>query len=380
MPSQHIRILGITEKALRFENGRYVGTKGVVYNTLGKHFDLVGVGSFQLSKLAKRFSQLTHFRTERSRWRFAASLNPWTFRYRTRAAERYLQQHEGAYDLIVQMDTLLAPGLRLQQRPYTLVTDNTYALTHRYWPDWAPMTKRDHREWLRLETEVYQNARFLFVWSEFARQSMIQDYGVTPDKVAAVGCGANLYVETLDRRGYDSRTALFVGNDFERKGGFVLLRAWGQVHKKMPDAQLWIVGPRSPLADPQPGVKWLGQVSDRQELQNLYNQAALFVMPSLFEPWGMVFMEAMGSGLACIGTDKFGMVEFIEHDKNGMIVPMGQDEPLAEALLTILGDPALAEQMGRAAHATILSKYTWDAVIERMVPHIQRVAEAQKSP
>ena len=98
------------------------------------------------------------------------------------------------------------------------------------------------------------------------------------------------------------------------------------------------------------------------------------VLPSIFDPYPNVLREAMGHGLPCIGSDSGGIPEIVGEGETGRLFPVGEPEPLAQALIDVLGDPADAERMGRAAHATVTSSQTWDHVAERMAPYIERAA------
>jgi glycosyltransferase involved in cell wall biosynthesis len=371
---KNIRILGLTEQPMKLQDGVVRGKLSGVYNELNRSFEFVGLESTYLPPAARNFNRLRSFRPNIERWRNASSINPSAFAYRTRLAEEHLQKWEGRYHLIFQSHTLFAPGTSPGTRPYVLTTDNTFMMSERHWPDWVPMASRRQRDaWVELERAVYENASFLFPWSDFARQSMIEDYGIAPEKVIAAGAGANLSSSTLAERSYDSQIALFVGYAFERKGGHTLLNAWPEVRCQLPQARLLIVGPRKPQADPMPGVEWLGRLP-REELVPIYEQATVFVMPSLFEPWGHVFLEAMGFGVPCIGSNCCAMPEFILADQTGLLVPPGEAGSLTEALIAILGDPDKAETMGRAAHANVLENHTWDAVLARMTPYIREAA------
>jgi glycosyltransferase involved in cell wall biosynthesis len=248
-------------------------------------------------------------------------------------------------------------------------------MSERHWPEWVPLANRRVRdEWIELERSVYRNAAYVFPWSEFARRSMIEDYGVAPERAIATGVGANLSLDRIDpAKDYGSQTALFVGYEFERKGGRVLVRAWERVRRALPRAELIVVGPRTPPPEDVPGIRWVRRMP-REELERLYRKATLFVMPSLFEPWGHVFLEAMGFGLPCIGTDTCAMPEIVQRDRTGLLVPPGDDEALADALVTLLADPERSREMGRAAHAEVVRRHTWDRVIERMSPYVLRAA------
>jgi glycosyltransferase involved in cell wall biosynthesis len=368
-----LRILGLTMERVADFRSRPDAKSSGLYAALDRRYEVAGIVRPAPAQVVHYYNKARHFHPDRDVWRARASLNPWMFKRRTAVAERQLQQWDGQYDVIMQLHTILAPGTRARQRRYVIHTDNTYMLSERYFPAWAPLRGRARAEWLQLERETYQGAAFLFPRSEFLRQSMIQDYGCHPDRVIRVGGGANFPVVPIEQKRYDSQIALFVGSDFERKGGMALLRAWETVRRALPDAQLWIVGPKRAYGEPQPGVCWHGFVSDRQAVAQMYRQAAAFVMPSLFEPWGHVFFEAMANGLPCIGSDRGATPEIVQHGRTGLLVPPGEPEPLAEALIALLGDPARAEALGRAAHADVAHGHTWDDVVSRMAPYLEQM-------
>jgi alpha-maltose-1-phosphate synthase len=370
-----IRILGLYEAKMAVNNGKLSGKLGEMYNAIGRRFHLVGTESARLTKNQQYISLLRHFGLKRSEWLMRANLQPYAFRLRTQTAEHKLQQWDGRYDLIVQLHTLFAPGLDVKKRPYVIVTDNTYQNTIRYWPKWAPVnSERQRKEWLALETEVYQNAQYCFTWSEFTRQSFIQDYGISPERVVSVGGGSNFVSADLSQKRYDRQTAVFVGYEFERKGGYYLLEAWKKVHQALPEAQLYIIGPRKPLAEPMPGVQWLGRIENRNELRQRLMESTVFVMPSLFEPYGHAFTEGMAMGLPVIAANHCAMPEIVQHQVSGLLVPPREADPLADALIQILSNPDLARQMGYAAHEDTKQARTWDDVVSRIAPYIRTVA------
>ena len=284
------------------------------------------------------------------------------FRRWTAESGRLLDAFAEPYDLIVQLGTLLAPGPNFAERRYVVYTDNTLALTLRHYPRWWPSNGPANVESLEYERLVSTSAALVLTFSEWARSSMIDDYGCLPDRVVAVGGGGRAAPPRT--AGWDSAVALFVGNDFDRKGGHILLAAWPKVRARVPQAQLWIVGPRLKRVSAD-GVQWLGRV-EPQKLHSLRERASVFVLPSLFEPWGHVFNEAMSAGLACIGTKVCAMPEIIEDQVTGLLVEPGSEDELADALIRLLADPALAERMGRAASTDYQSRGTWDHVAERI--------------
>ena len=314
--------------------------------------------------------KLRAFHPERDSWRGRAWLSPTAFRLRSEVAGRQLARRDGLYDVVFQLQTLFAPGRDIT-RPYVIYTDNTYTLTRAHYPAWAPLPSRQARQWCELERVTFQHAAAVFGMSEWVCNAIRDDYGVDPDRVVAVGAGSNS-VAAPERKAYSHRLALFVGNKYELKGVPTLLRAWSIVERELPDALLWMVGvePRGDEAR-LPTVEWFGWLDDRARLDQLYAEASLLVLPSRFEAFSNALLEAMGNGLPCVATDVGGNSEIVDDGKTGILVPPGEPEPLAAALIELLSDPARAERLGHAGRAKVLERLNWTAVAERMAPHLE---------
>lgn len=377
MDQRAIRVLGLTMEHVSDFRSRPSAKSAGLFAALDRRFEVVDVVRPAPSKLDQYLAKLRTIHPDRTVWRARASLSLAMFRQRTAVAERRLRELDGQYDLIMQLHTLFAPGHLAAGRPYTLHTDNTYMLSERFFPDWAPLRGRARAAWVAMERATYQGAQFLFPRSEFLRHSMIEDYGCDPARVIRVGGGANFSPVALDGKRYDRQVALFVGSDFVRKGGLTLLQAWKQVRRQLSGAELWIVGPKRPVGPPQDGVRWHGFVADRAAIAQLYAEATIFVMPSLFEPWGHVFFEAMAYGLPCIGTNHGATPEIVRDGETGLLVPAGQAQPLTDAIVALLADPQRAEAFGRRAQAETASGHTWDDVVSRMAPSIEQAAGMQ---
>lgn len=340
------------------------------FGALARRFELVDVLRPELSPPHHYLNLARTFHPRIGNWRSRAGFNPYLVRKRTEAVQQGLRRYEGSYDLIMQLQTLCAPGLDRAGTPYAIYTDNTMALTRRLYPAGALLPTEVATEWMRFEADVCQSASVVFTFSEFARRSVVDDYGCSPDRVVAVGAGANQLVGELGHKNYDAPRALFVGADFARKGGRVLMEAWPIVREHVSDAQLTIAGPRrDPRRGDHAGLTWVGRV-DRDAVTALYQSASVFVLPSLFEPWGHVFFEAMGHGLPCIGTSCCAMPEIIEDGVTGRLVTPGNADLLARALIELLTDPDNTAAMGRAAHANVLLGKRWSGVIDRIAMHL----------
>jgi glycosyltransferase involved in cell wall biosynthesis len=373
------RILGLSTQDLagfRTTFSRYAG----LFVALDRRYDVVGFVRPILPRGEFYWRMLCSIDPRRSRWAARTGLSPWSFHRRTSLAEEELELWEGRYDAIIQLQTLFAAGVRFEERPYAIYTDNVYPLMERFYPRWVPVEPKQGSAWAELERMTCQHARVVFAMSEFVRRSIIADYGCDPERVVRVGGGANLIANSVEVNNPDSQIALFVGDKFEIKGGATLLAAWDVVKRRLPHAELWIVGPKRRYGPHRPGVRWAGYIADRQMLADFYTRASVFVLPSHFEAWGHAFLEAMGHGLPCIGTNQCAMPEIIQDGVTGLLVPPRDFEALAEALVTLLSDPTRASSMGRRAHHEILTTGTWDHVVNRMAPHLEAMPLSTARP
>lgn len=240
--------------------------------------------------------------------------------------------------------------------------------------------KRFMQRALDYERCVYQGMTRVFAMSDYLRRSFIDDFGVSEDRVIAVGAGMNL--ETIPpfvpMKCYESREMLFIGVDFERKGGWELLKAFRDVRQKCPRARLHIVGPQSLTIPPgfELGVEFHGYLSKnsregKARLDELFRRCSLFVMPSLYEPFGIAPLEAMVNQIPCIVTNGWALKEMVTPGATGDLVECGCVEDLRAKLLRWIDQPEELQRMGIAGRAMALEKYTWERVIDRILQGIQ---------
>jgi glycosyltransferase involved in cell wall biosynthesis len=170
---------------------------------------------------------------------------------------------------------------------------------------------------------------------------------------------------------------LFVGRQFERKGGDLLLTAFRAVRERVAGARLVIIGPER-LDVQQEGVEFVGflekdRADHRARLLDAYANADVFCLPTRFEPFGIVYLEAMYFGLPCVGTNAWAVPEMITDRVSGYTVPVGDVNALSDRLVRLLTDRSLARRMGDAGRARAENHFTWRAVVERMTDTIERV-------
>jgi glycosyltransferase involved in cell wall biosynthesis len=228
---------------------------------------------------------------------------------------------------------------------------------------------------LAFEKQVCNGCSKVFTMSEYLRQSFIHDYGMLPDRVTVIGAGINLEVipEPNPDKRYDNREVLFIGVDFARKGGWELLRAFRGISTRFPDARLHLVGPRQ-LAIPVQlekrvvyhGFLHKNNPADRAKLLDLMGRCSLFVMPSLYEPFGIAPLEAMVYQMPALVTNGWALKELVTPGQTGDLVECGSVDDLQAKMQGLLSDPAGLRRMGAAGRQRVLEHYTWEKVIERL--------------
>ena len=224
-----------------------------------------------------------------------------------------------------------------------------------------------------LEQRLYDEMDVILPMSEWLGRSFIHDFGQDPAKVIAVGGGPNFFdrLPEVPDRAWDRPRVLFVGKNWERKGGPTVLAAFAKLRQHRPDAELTIIGPKRLPAEHGDGVRFLGPLDPSDpRLRGAFEQATTFVMPSLYEPFGLAFLEAMAYGLPSIGADTCAMPEIIAHGETGFVVAPNEHDALAEHLIALATDPAKAQAMGAAGRIRMETRYTWDAVAGRIIDEI----------
>lgn len=346
---------------------------GQLFAELGKQCQLVDVHNVEVQGLDRYQNALRTVRWPKWRWQEAFYKNVWGFHRRSRNAQALAFANRSRADVIVQHGTIFSSEYQPNGPPVVVYTDFTYRLAQREDPWRDPFNDVAQSErWNALEAHAAKQAAFVLTRSEYVRQSMIDDYGIAPERVAAVGGGINFTSLPETRPLAEAPRILFIGTNFERKGGEQLLAAFGQVRERVPEAELWLVTHKADISGP--GIRRIEPTRDRAAIEALYRSASVFAMPSRCETWGDVFLEAMAYGLPCIGTTNDAMPEIIEHGRSGYVVSPDDVPELAACLEQLLIDPVLRQTMGARGRERVLQTFTWEHVARRMVPYLQRAA------
>lgn len=286
-------------------------------------------------------------------------------RLRRRLAER-LSRRE--YVLTLQTQSLFdghLPGV-----PHFVYTDHAELQCLRF-PGLSPKDLFPPR-WISLETEIYGNASMVFTMSDATRRCLVDEYGIPETQVAWVRAGRTAGAPSGDepaRDRYSSQRILFVGAQWERKGGPDLVAAFERVLQSHPRATLTIVG-SSPELD-LPNCEIVGRVPV-DEVAPYYDRASVFCMPTRREAYGIVFLEALAHALPVVTTKLEPIRELVSDGETGYLVDVGDVDALTSRLTALLDDPEMCYRFGIAARQAGKS-YTWSRTARAILGHIESV-------
>ncbi|HET9491358.1 MAG TPA: glycogen synthase [Methylomirabilota bacterium] len=178
--------------------------------------------------------------------------------------------------------------------------------------------------------------------------------------------------DALDRYGVRPPYVLFVGRITDQKGIFHLLDA---AAKLPPSVQVVLCASAPDTAEieerlrqavPQhPNVRWINSMVPVDDVAQLYSHAVAFACPSVYEPFGLINLEAMACETPVVASAVGGILEVVEDGTTGYLVPPGRPDELAAALRRLLDDPGAARAMGKAGRRRVEERFSWARVAAR---------------
>lgn len=324
---------------------------------------------------------------------------PWRVRnnaYRVLDAVQRLEAREPFDMVFAPIWDVEGIGLLRTRRGLNAVTLHTpLKAVIRTSPGWRPneaYLRRDAEPIFAAESELAARADLVLANSRGIVDEINQLYGVRiPEEcLHIVPHGIDhLELPSVSKRGPSTfKRVLFVGRFEGRKGIDLLLAAAPEILTRHPDALLDLCGDANiPMSDGRTyldafrerwrGASWLERVIVRgwvspDELLEAYASCDVFVAPSRFESFGLIYLEAMRFAKPVIALDIGGAREMIRNGENGMLVK-GEDPPsLAKAIVKLLSDLALRERLGQAGRKIFLARFTADAMARAVEEIVSR--------
>lgn len=260
-----------------------------------------------------------------------------------------------------------------------------------------------------IEKTAYENAAAIVAVSDGMRRDILRSYpGLDPEKVSVIYNGIDVESwrpvddpAVLERHGIDPArpSVVFVGRITRQKGLPYFLRAARLLPADVqvvlcagapdtPEIMAEVQGLVRELQAERSGVVWIEEFLQRDELCAILTAATTFVCPSVYEPLGIVNLEAMACGAAVVGTATGGIPEVVVDGETGRLVPIEQSDDgtgtpldpekfvadLAATLTEVVSDPDTARRYGAAGRERAARSFSWAAIAEETAALYARVA------
>jgi len=260
---------------------------------------------------------------------------------------------------------------KLENIPNFIYTDHT-TKTNLLYPDINPRQYiRSKRFIEKCESKAYLDATFIFTFGSLAAHSLITQYHIPKEKILPVFAGSNVANPSqTDSKKYFSKNILFVGVEWERKGGPTLLKVFENILKSHPDASLTIVGCK-PKSITLPNCRVIGKIPV-EEIPKYYDSASIFCLPTIREPFGVVFIEAMNYRLLIISNNIGCIPDLVVNDYNGYLLENNIND-YTDAICKLLNNPLKSRDMGENGYQYSQSNFTWEVVGKRIKQKIYKV-------
>jgi glycosyltransferase involved in cell wall biosynthesis len=316
---------------------------------------------------------------------------PWGFSVRARRA---LQGRRHEFDLVHDNQCLGTGLIDMMERDgwpvlatlhHPITVDRDLDLAHTTNP-WRRLTLRRWYGFLRMQTNVARRIPRVVTVSESSRGDIVEQMGVPAERlhVVPVGVDPEVFGPRPAIARVPGRLMTTASADMPLKGLAPLLEALAKVRTERDDAHLVVIGKpkvksRIPALIERLGlehhVEFVKGVTT-ERIVELYAEAEVACVPSLYEGFSLPAVEAMACGVPVVGTDGGAVPEVIGRDgETGIVVPAGDPDALAQGILRALADPGLRARIGAAGRARALGNFTWRRTAEGTAEHYRALLE-----
>jgi glycosyltransferase involved in cell wall biosynthesis len=291
-------------------------------------------------------------------------LNAQKVKNKTSTSESKLTLHTGTFDL---------PFLKfpVNQKHY-LYCDATWDSKILHSTCRGDYTKKMLKDAEELEMKAYSQVEHIFSTSKYVKDNLITHYRIKSQKITVVGTGLGVIKPYFGQKNYSNNKILFVAKgQFEDKGGDLALEAFTKALKSNPELELIIIGQNKYTKKINlPRVKTYGFIPI-EELQNIFNECSLFLMPALNEPWGLVYLEALACKMPIIGLNRNSFPELSDYGKYGFGLNEINPIQLSEILIDAFRHPQKLAEIGKNGQKYCLENFSWHNTVSKIIQTIE---------
>lgn len=310
---------------------------------------------------------------------------PYTFGRRLQA---YFKKHKPDYDIIHDNQSLCYGTLWLQQAGYPLITtihhpitsDRDIALKHATTWQQRLLIKRWH-SFIGMQEKVVQKLKNIVTVSDVSRHDIASAFGIPASgmKVVHNGIATDTFKPMPDVERIPLRIMATASADQPLKGLQYLLKAIKRLTSDFPEIHLTVLGKLKQDGDTAGLLQTLNidqhltfvSGIETEELVRLYAEASVVVVPSIYEGFGLPAGEAMACGVPVISTNGGALPEVV--GDAGVIVPVRDEEAIADAITDLLNNPEKRKKLGEAGRMRILKHFSWTVAAEQFVAEYREI-------
>lgn len=293
----------------------------------------------------------------------------------------------------MQFDVVLAVGgsefvaYLKTEKPIVLVVDRTVAGAFEYHSVLTNLLVWSKKQSAITDAKAMRRTALNYFASTWAQRAAVIEYQLVENRNVVLPFGANVYKlppkELLMHRTFDRSVCklLFVGRDWENKGGDIALDCFKQLKSKGKVVELHIVGCSIPAGNQEEGLISHGfldrnKMEDGEQLHQLYLRSHFFILPTRFEAYGLVFAEAAAYGLPAIGPDTGGVASAMCNGETGILMPANATgEDYANNILELWNDETKWKQQITKSRALYDANLSWERwatkFLDKLEQHLQ---------
>lgn len=315
---------------------------------------------------------------------------PYAFSLR---AKRALRDRLGDFDIVHDNQSLGTGLLGIQKMGFPVLAtihhpitvDREIEISHAT----NPFRRTTLRRWYgftRMQTKVAGQLPRIVTVSESSLGDIVKGHKIDPDRMRVVNVGVDptQFRPLPDIKRVPGRLMTTSSSDVPMKGLVHLLEALAKIATERDDVELVVIGKHNsggPVARTierlgiENRVKFVSGVSD-ERIVELYAEAEIAVVPSLYEGFSLPAVEAMAAGMPLVATTGGALPEVVGNDgTTAALVPPGDAGALAETILDLFDDPTRRATLGAAGRARVLNLYTWKITAEKTAEQYREVID-----
>lgn len=239
-----------------------------------------------------------------------------------------------------------------------------------------------------IEKNGVEHADRVIAVSSEMKQDIVNTYQIPSEKVEVVHNGIDLDQyhpvqdrDYLDEQGIDHPYLLFVGRISRQKGILQLLEAMEQLDRVY--LVLCASSPDTPELEKEvrekvnqnPKIKWINEMVSKDKVIQLYSHATAFICPSIYEPFGIINLEAMACKAPVIASRVGGIKEVVVDGETGFLVPPGDPKELANRIKFALNNPELMAEFREKGRQRVEQYFSWESIAKRTVALYHQVSK-----